>query len=203
MLQLKITLNEKLGTLKNLDEQIFENCKDKDNDIDDEIMEAGSFREQVHECLIKIEEVLTVQETRTSTQDNPSGGHSSHDSSITEPKIKAKLRKLSLKKFNGNPLHWQSWWDCFNSAVHSNDSFLMEIDKFLYMKYLLEGQAAACISGLQLTEKNYAEAVETLKQRLGVRQVIINAHMDSLIKSPSVLDHIESRVRGLQGLGVM
>ena len=54
------------------------------------------------------------------------------------------------------------------------------------MKHLLEGQAAACISGLQLTENNCAEAVETLKQRFGVRQVIINAHMDSLIKLPSV-----------------
>ena len=179
LLQLKITLNEKLETLKNLDEQILESCKD--DDIEAEILEEGSFREQVHECLIKIDEVLlvTVQETPpTSTQDNASESHSSHNSSFSEPKIKAKLRKLSMKKFNGNPLHWQSWWDCFNSAVHSNDS-LMQIDKYIYMKHLLEGQAAACISGLQLTESNYAEAVETLKQRFGVHQVIINAHMDS------------------------
>ena len=86
----------------------------------------------------------------------------------------------------------------------------MQIDKYIYMKHLLEGQAAACISGLQLTENNYAEAVETLKQRFGVHQVIINAHMDSLIKLPSVttmsdihkvrsvFDQIESRVKGLQ-----
>ena len=62
----------------------------------------------------------------------------------------------------------------------------MEIDKYIYIKHLLEGQAAACISGLQLTENNYAEAVETSKQRFGVRQVIINTHMDSLVKLPSV-----------------
>ena len=110
LLQLKITLNEKLETLKNLDEQILESCKD--DDIEAEILEAGSFREQVHECLIKIDEVLlvTVQETPpTSTQDNASESHSSHNSSFSEPKIKAKIPKLSLKKFNGNPLHWQSW----------------------------------------------------------------------------------------------
>ena len=122
LLQLMITLNEKLETLKNLDEQILESCRD--DDIEAEILEAGSFREQVHECLIKIDEVLTVQETPTLTQDNASEGHSSHDSSLLEPKIKAKLPRLSLKKFNGNPLHWQSWWDCFNSAVHSNDSLM-------------------------------------------------------------------------------
>ena len=66
--------------------------------------------------------------------------------------------------------------DCFNSEVHSNDS-LMAIDKYIYMKHLLEVQAGACILSLQLTEKNYAEAVEILKQRFGVHQVIINAHI--------------------------
>ena len=41
-LQQKITLNEKLETLKNLDEQILESCKD--DDIEAEILKAGSFR---------------------------------------------------------------------------------------------------------------------------------------------------------------
>ena len=45
LLQLKITLNEKLETLKNLDEQILGSCKD--DDIEAEILEAGSFWEQV------------------------------------------------------------------------------------------------------------------------------------------------------------
>ena len=105
LLQLKITLNEKLETLKNLDEQILESCKD--DVIKAEILETGSFRKQVHECLIKIDEILlaTVQETPpTSTQDNASESHYSHDSSFSEPKIEAKLPKLSLKKYNDNPL---------------------------------------------------------------------------------------------------
>ena len=39
LLQIKITLNEKLETLKNLDGQILESCKD--DDIEAEILDAG------------------------------------------------------------------------------------------------------------------------------------------------------------------
>ena len=32
----------------------------------------------------------------------------------------SRLPKLSLPTFNGNSLHWQTFWDSFDAAVHSN-----------------------------------------------------------------------------------
>ena len=45
----------------------------------------------------------------------------------------SRLPKLSLPTFNGNPLQWQTFWDSFNAAVHSN-SHLSGVEKFNYLK---------------------------------------------------------------------
>ena len=70
------------------------------------------------------------------------------------------------------------------------------------------------ISGLQLTSANYDVALEVLKERFAQKQIIINSHMESLLKLKpvnamsdirgiqAVLDRVEIRVRGLQYLGV-
>ena len=43
--------------------------------------------------------------------------------------------------FLGDPLTWQTFWDSFNAAIHANPS-LSEIQKFSYLKALLQGDAA-------------------------------------------------------------
>ena len=59
------------------------------------------------------------------------------------------------------------------------------IDKFNYLKSLLEGEAARAIQGLPLTNANYNVAVEILRERFGKPQTIIAAHMDDLLKLPT------------------
>ena len=93
-----------------------------------------------------------------------------------------KLPKLSLKKFNGNLIKWMTFWDTFESSVHNNPT-LSGIDKFNYLNYLLESEAADAISGLTLTAANYEEAVTTLKRRFGNKQLIC----ESTHGSPSAL----------------
>ena len=79
---------------------------------------------------------------------------------------------------------------------------------------LLKGDAASSLTGLQLITANYPEAVQILKRRYGQKQVIINSHMDALMKLPvcsesnnisalrNLYDSIEANVRGLQSLGM-
>ena len=45
----------------------------------------------------------------------------------------AKLPKLKLKTFGGDPLCFQSFWDTFESAV-DNDKSLDNITKFTYLR---------------------------------------------------------------------
>ena len=90
-----------------------------------------------------------------------------------------KRPKLNLKRFSGDPLAYQSFWDSFQSAVHNEES-LDDIVKFNYLKGQLDGRAALAIEGLALTAANYREAVRLLEERFGDEQMIVGAHMDAL-----------------------
>eukprot|EP00731_Ephydatia_muelleri_P005900 Em0003g148a len=126
---------------------------------------------------------------------------------------KARLPKLELKRFEGELTTWTSFWDSLEAAIHNNDQ-LSSIDKFNYLRTLLEGPAAAAVAGLSLTSSNYTEAVAVLKKRFGNKQLIISAHMDMLMNREGVSsgrnlkairelhNHVESHVRSLQSLGV-
>ena len=93
---------------------------------------------------------------------------------------KVKLPKIELKSFDGNILGWQTFWDHYDSSIHTQPG-LSEIDKFTYLKSLIKHPADECISGLALTRENYNAAVELLKQRYGNKQLLINAYMDSFV----------------------
>ena len=68
-----------------------------------------------------------------------------------------------LKKLGGDITLWSSFWDSFESSIHSN-SDLTEIEKFNYLHSLLEHTAAEAIAGLTLLSSNYEEAIALLKK---------------------------------------
>jgi len=85
---------------------------------------------------------------------------------------------------------------------------LSGVQKFSYLKAQLEGDAARTISGLPLTERNYASSIALLEDH---RHKIIDAHMRALrdMLSPSnslnslriFHDSVESHIQGLASLG--
>ena len=120
-------------------------------------------------------------------------------------KNKVKLPKLFVKKFSGRPTEWTSFWQSFNSAIHSNTD-LNDIDKFNYLHMYLEQSAADTISGLELNSANYHEAIKLITNRFGNKQIIVGSYMDSLLELPAVetsfYDHIEGSVRSLPSVGI-
>ena len=119
-----------------------------------------------------------------------------------------KLPKLSIKKFGGDLTKWVTFWDIFNSSIHSNPT-LSSVDKFNYLMSLVESSAAEAIASA-----NYDEAIATLKKRFGNPQLIVNRHMEALLGVMAVPSHfdikglrklhdtVEAHVRGLRALGV-
>ena len=65
---------------------------------------------------------------------------------------RVKFPKISLPHFKGNPIYWTAFWDSYESAVHLN-SALSEVDKFNYLRSLLEKSAYDAITGLTLTTR--------------------------------------------------
>ena len=122
----------------------------------------------------------------------------------------SRLPKLNLPTFSGNPLHWFTFWDSFEAAVHSNTS-LGGVQKFTYLKAQLMGDASRAVTGFPLTNSNYEQAITLLRERFGQPNKIINAHMQAFLDLPKSVyelsslqvfyDTMENHVRGLESLG--
>ncbi|XP_070384802.1 uncharacterized protein [Dermacentor albipictus] len=140
--------------------------------------------------------------TRAQTDGPPAGA-----------KCKVKLPKLELQRFSGAATEWQSFWEQFEQAVHGNDG-LSNAEKFLYLRSVLSGKAAAAIAGIQVTGANYTTVIELLKERFGRRDVLIQEHLTQLLDLPTVqnekvhiglrrlYDHLQRNIAGLTALGV-
>ena len=196
-------LDSKLKVLDDIDKQILDKCET--SQIEQEITEAEVVSAKILACKQRILEAIK----RPNEILPPSASLS-----VGSPPVlnKPKLPKLTLPRFRGDLTSWTTFWDLFQSTVHSNAG-MSKIDKFSYLKSLLEGAAARTIQGLTLSDANYDAAITLLEERFGRSKEIIAAHMDELLKIPgctvdrpsalrSVYDKIIVHVRGLETLEV-
>ena len=211
LLQLKMSLGEKLGTLKGLDGEILDSVEE--DDVADEIEQADAFKEKIYAATVDIDRYC-VPSSKGSPPPVDDGGASGSGRTRGAPHgARVKLPKLAIRPFNGDITNWTTFWDSFESAIDSSPG-LTDIDKFNYLKSLLEKSAAEAISGLTLTADNYRDAVSILKRRFGNKQQIVSKHMDILLNLEAVssqhnlkglrrlYDVVESQVRGLKSLRV-
>ena len=123
-----------------------------------------------------------------------------------------KLPKLTIKKFNGDPVNWKNFIQSFEAAVDSKES-LSNVEKFTYLKGYLSDSALQSIEGFPLTNDNYTQAMILLKERYGNPQLIVSSHMNALIKLERIngsnvkdlrqlYDKIESNARALRSVGI-
>lgn len=172
-------LKEKSELIHDLDEKIIAVCKVEE--IEKEIEDAENLKMRVMEAIEAISLGSTPTTPLTSnTSSNLAQGSNTNagdEGGIEAPKAaRTKLPKLTLRRFKGDVTQFRTFWDTFESAVHSNPG-LTKIDKCSYLVSLLEGSASRAIEGLPVTEENYDSAVEILKKRFGKPQQLISAHM--------------------------
>ena len=122
--------------------------------------EADAF----YYALSYAEECLNI-ECITSTTTKPVVAHVN-----SSDVVRVKMPIIELPKFDGNPKNWLSFWDQFESSVHSKK--ISEIDKFTYLKSTLIGPAKDCIAGLTHTKANYDHAIKLLTERFGNENVL-------------------------------
>ena len=127
-----------------------------------------------------------------------------------KPQDITRLPKLSIPLFSGDILDRQSFWDCFETAVHNNPA-LSGVQKLNYLRAQLQGGALRVISGLPLTNDSYNDSVTLLQDRYGQPHKLISAHKKALIdmSGPTnsldslqlFYDAIETHTRSLTSLG--
>ena len=71
-------------------------------------------------------------------------------------KLKAKLPKLVITKFQGTHLDWQRFWGQFEAEIDKSD--IGPVAKFSYLKELLVPRVTATIDGLPFTSEGYTRA---------------------------------------------
>ena len=144
--------------------------------------------------------------------------HSAGESSKNEAKEGtkgpqfSKLPKLEIKPFYGNALEFSSFLQQFEASIGS--SSLADVAKFSYLKSLVRGEAAKALGGFALTEENYANALHTLEERFGRKNLVINMLMSEFtdlkpileIRNTkglrSLLDRVGTGIRSLESLGI-
>ena len=104
----KISLVEKLDVLQKLDDEIGEHLDDE-AEIETEIEQCGDVRHNIHHCITKIESFIN-ETVEPGIQDPPDQKPVRYKSAM--------LGKLKISEFSGNPMEFQSFWDCFDAACH-------------------------------------------------------------------------------------
>ena len=147
----------------------------KPEEIETEVVAHMTSLEPVHGVIaaaeLRLEKIYQQDSSMPMTNMN-SGG--------TENTTHCKLPKIKMPEFSGDPLMWQGFWDQYQASIHNN-STIGDIDKLNYLKGCLKGEALSAVSGLHLSSDNYKEAVELLDRRFGNEQLLISAHMESLL----------------------
>ena len=127
---------------------------------------------QIEKMKLQNEKELKSTEIEVRTKENTQRADSQRPTNIAT----VKLPKLMLAKFDGNLLHWQEFWDSFETTIHNNTS-LQDVDKLNYLRAQLRSEAKDVIAGLEITNASYAVAVDLLKERYNNKQLMIDAHI--------------------------
>ena len=95
----------------------------------------------------------------------------------------ARLPKIVIPKFNGDPTKWTSFWDQFTALIDKSNR--SPIEKFVYLNSFLEDEAAAVIDGMAMTDANYESAKSLLTNRFG-RKEFFFSHIQALLNTSSL-----------------
>ncbi|XP_071127721.1 uncharacterized protein [Mytilus edulis] len=158
-----------------------------------------------------IQSVPSTFISQPSTSANQQYTHSSNSRASSSANSEYhKLPKLNLPIFTGDILDWQSFWDSYETAIHTNPT-LSDAQKFNYLKSLLQSEALQTIAGFSMTNTNYDKAISLLQERYGQTHKIVQTYMQALLDLQAPIntitslrnyyDKTETYVRGLESLG--
>ena len=81
---------------------------------------------------------------------------------------------MELPKFQGDVLKFQNFWDRLEAAVHKNPD-QPDVQKFTYLRSVLDGVAYHTIEGFGVTRASYHHPVDALKYRYGRKRIVISS----------------------------
>ena len=113
--------------------------------------------------------IASIEEASNKNENNEVSliSNSSSTSNNNVDEVMCKLPKLVIKESDASVLNWQTFWDQFESTIHSKRN-ISNIDKFSYLASFLCKSAYDTSSGLAPANQSYLEAVQLLKNPLEI-----------------------------------
>jgi hypothetical protein len=112
---------------------------------------------------------------------------------ISEPAMKVKLPQLSIPMFSGHLQDWVTFKDTFLSLV-GNSTTIPDIQKFHYLS-AIKGDARKVIQHIPASEQGFGIAWAILVDRYENERLIINTHIDNIMKLPSLATENTNQLR--------
>ena len=108
-----------------------------------------------------------------------------------------RLPKLDVPPFDGDLVHWASFWEQFTISMHGRKD-LTDSEKLAYLQNAVkDGSAKHVVEGLSRTGEHYKEAVDTLRKRYDRPRLIHQAHVCAILCAPALKTGSRKELRRL------
>jgi hypothetical protein len=165
------------------------------------IEEAQSFVDLIEATILSEDEAAPVHHPPAAVHH----GHGARDDTLH-----ISLPKMKLPEFKGDVHEWMTFWQRFDSSVHSRN--YKDVDKMELLLSCLMGEAKDAISNIKISNENYDIAVKILEKKYGDEKMLIEQLESELMTLPTVnevglalkknVDKIEQICRQLDLLGM-
>ncbi|KAF8791013.1 hypothetical protein HNY73_005950 [Argiope bruennichi] len=199
---LQVQLNDRYLRLEAVQEAVsgaLLQLEDDGREFETDFTEAEGYRERYLEYYSLIDKKL--KETVISE--------------VPDTPRKFKLPKLELRKFDGDPKEFLSFWSQFQK-IH-DDQDIPDEDKMQYLVASVEPKSKAerLILSFPATAANYPKAVTQLKERFGREDLLVQIYVRDLLTMvmknavssraktdlSRLYDELEGKLRALESLG--
>ncbi|KAJ8945784.1 hypothetical protein NQ314_009053 [Rhamnusium bicolor] len=197
----KIQLNTLDETLE-LFKQTIENINDVNVDIDPDYRLNYQPLEMIDTLYCHIKEAAKILDNHQVSQNRQTAD---------EPAV-ARLKKLEVPEFNGDPKRWPMFFETFKSLVHNNSN-LNNTTKMHYLAGALKGRALDVCASVVPTPENYVVFWETLVSKYQDDRLLADiyfsqmldfktAHQESAACLNNFLEKFDTSVNAIKHLNI-
>lgn len=146
-----------------------------------ESAEKASFEDAFYTLAASIDRLLD-RSSVTGSMHAPSHAREVNNHSAST----VRLPKLNLPTFSGRYDEWFAFHDTFNAIIHTNIS-LSDAQRFQYLRASLTGDALDLIHSLEMSDRNYTVAWNTLRKRYDDKRAIVHNHIKAILTLPTIV----------------
>lgn len=114
---------------------------------------------------------------------------------IASTTFQKSVPKLSLTRFDGEPLHWVDWAGMFSAII--DKTAMSQSEKMAHLQQHCVGKAKYAIAGFGYNGDLYYEALRTLERRFGDSRLVISSHLEKLRRFFPIVEPSAISIRAL------